>query len=113
MVSSNLRNILFTAALQYNDRAAYISALTSSPVWADAETTAIRQNRVAILGNIYDATHCTINDLLEWYSLSPAEFAQYFNIPRRTVQHWCNGDRECPPYLLAMACEILQSNSLT
>ena len=36
------------------------------------------------------------------YQMSRREFAEYFNIPYRTVQNWELGDRRCPPYLLEM-----------
>ena len=36
------------------------------------------------------------------YQMSRREFAEYFNIPYRTVQNWELGCRRCPPYLREM-----------
>lgn len=34
--------------------------------------------------------------------MNQTKFAKYFEISLRTVQHWENGDRKCPPYLLEL-----------
>jgi len=36
------------------------------------------------------------------YRMSRKEFAEYFNIPYRTVQNWELGYRKCPLYLREM-----------
>lgn len=52
----------------------------------------------------------TIREILRTYKLSQTDFAKRFNIPLRTVQNWCGGRAECPPYVLAMASELLANN---
>lgn len=32
--------------------------------------------------------------------MSRKQFAEFFNIPYRTMQNWELGDRKCPPYLV-------------
>jgi len=44
--------------------------------------------------------HMTYNELRKESGMNQTEFARYFNIPRRTVQNWDLGVRECPSYLL-------------
>ena len=39
-------------------------------------------------------------DLLKKYELSQSEFSRKYEIPLRTVQHWANGDRLPPEWLL-------------
>lgn len=107
----NIRSMLHQEAQLYTDRDAYISDWALSSMWGDAEDAEIPQDRIEMLGNIYDAVHCTINDLLARYDLSQSGFARYFGIPIRTVQNWCVGARTCPQYILTMACEILQHNN--
>lgn len=107
----NIRAILHQEAQNYTERAAYISDLALSSMWGDAEDAAIPQDRIEMLGNIYDAVNCTLNDLLARYDLSQSDFARYFGIPIRTVQNWCGGLRTCPRYILTMAYEILQHNN--
>lgn len=37
------------------------------------------------------------------------QFSKYFGIPYRTLQHWENGDRQCPQYLIdLMAYKLKQ-----
>lgn len=103
-----LRHTLYAEALNYTDRDAYISDLASSPIWPDDPSGFLPAERVALLGNIYDDTHCTLRDLLARYHLSQAAFSRYFSIPLRTVQNWYLGERQCPSYLLTMAAEVLR-----
>lgn len=44
----------------------------------------------------------TLKKLQEQTGMTQTAFADYFGIPLRTVQHWINGDRECPVYLLRL-----------
>lgn len=91
----------------YADRDAYISDMALSTIWEDAEDADIPAERLALLGAIWDGTHCTIPKLIQKYDLTQTGFAQFFDIPLRTVQDWCGGRRTCPPYVAAMAAEIL------
>lgn len=103
-----LRHTLYVEALNYRDRGAYISAFASSPIWKNDPGALLPAERIALLGNIYDDTHCTLPDLLARYHLTQTAFSRYFSIPLRTVQHWYLGERQCPAYLLTMAAEILR-----
>ena len=49
----------------------------------------------------------TIKELREQSGMSQAEFAEYFNIPKRTIQNWewegvNKQGRKCPEYLLKL-----------
>jgi len=44
----------------------------------------------------------TFKTLREQSGMSRPQFAEYFQIPYRTVQSWELGDRQCPEYLLAL-----------
>ena len=44
----------------------------------------------------------TFNELRTAAGMSRKAFAEYFEIPARTVDHWDIGDRECPEYLLKL-----------
>ena len=99
-----IRSMLYAEAGTYADRDAYISDLALSSVWGDAEVPA---ERLALLGGICDGAHCTVPELIKKYGMTQTGFSQFFNIPLRTVQNWCGGQRECPSYVAAMASEIL------
>ena len=53
----------------------------------------------------------TINDLLSTYRLTQTELSRRLGIPLRTVQHWCNGTRQPPLYVLKLLEESLSRNS--
>lgn len=44
----------------------------------------------------------TVKNLRELSGMSRPQFAEYFNIPYRTVQNWEIGLRECPAYLIEL-----------
>lgn len=44
----------------------------------------------------------TFNELRKLSGMNQTEFGLYFGIPRRTVQNWDLGLRECPEYLLKL-----------
>ena len=44
----------------------------------------------------------TFKELREHSGMSRGQFAEYFEIPYRTVQNWELGLRECPDYLLQL-----------
>ena len=41
-------------------------------------------------------------ELIQATGMNNPQFANYFNIPVRTVQHWDKGTRSCPTYLLEL-----------
>jgi DNA-binding transcriptional regulator YiaG len=44
----------------------------------------------------------TFKELRERSGMTRGQFAEYFEIPYRTVQNWELGLRECPGYLLKL-----------
>lgn len=43
-----------------------------------------------------------LQELRKLSGMSQTAFAEYFGIPRRTVQNWDLGQRKCPEYLLEL-----------
>ena len=41
----------------------------------------------------------TIKDLRTASGMTQKAFSDYFGIPKRTIENWEGGKRECPPYL--------------
>lgn len=41
----------------------------------------------------------TIKDLRTMSRMTQKEFANYFTIPKRTIENWESGQRKCPEYL--------------
>lgn len=44
----------------------------------------------------------TLKELRERSGMSRGQFAEYFDIPYRTIQNWELGLRDCPEYLLKL-----------
>lgn len=44
----------------------------------------------------------TFKELRERSKMSRSQFAEYFEIPYRTIQNWEIGERKCPEYLLKL-----------
>lgn len=64
----------------------------------------------ARLSTIWDVAHLSMRELVDRTGLSQTAFAKRAGIPRRTVQGWCLGERDCPTYvrfLLAEHFELL------
>lgn len=54
----------------------------------------------------------TIQEMREKAGMSRPDFAEYFNIPYRSVQNWELGNRECPEYLTALIQYKLENEGL-
>jgi hypothetical protein len=90
----------------YPDVGAYISDIALSAIWDDAPDSPIPPERLDQLRTIYTAATSTMRDIISAVGMTQAAFSEHFCIPRRTVEDWCRGVRECPLYtrLLMQQC---------
>lgn len=44
----------------------------------------------------------TLKELRQASGMTQKAFAEYFEIPHRTIQNWEGGQRQCPQYLLKL-----------
>ena len=44
----------------------------------------------------------TIKELRTASGMTQQQFSEYFNIPKRTIENWEGGKRQCPEYLLEL-----------
>lgn len=82
----------------YTDRDAYISDLARSTIWGDAQDADIPTTRLEELGQIWDAAHRSVRQILADAGLSQIQFAKRFLIPLRTVENWCGERHACTIY---------------
>lgn len=94
-------------ASNYADRAAYITDLSTSSMWGDADDADIPAERIGHLGQLWDACHRSIKDIAAAAGMSQRKLAERFCIPYRTVEDWCAGRRECSLYARLMMQECL------
>jgi DNA-binding transcriptional regulator YiaG len=57
------------------------------------------------LSTIWDVAHLSMRELVDRTGLSQTAFAKQAGIPRRTVQGWCLGERDCPEYVRFLLAE--------
>ena len=55
----------------------------------------------------------TIKSLRQSTGMTKKAFADYFEIPQRTIQNWEGGQRECPPYLEKLIAYKIEKENLT
>lgn len=91
----------------YADRDSFISELALSSLWEDDETSEIKPERIAVLGEIYDACQRSVRDIVAAAGMTQRAFAERFCIPIRTVEDWCAGKRECSIYIRLMLQECI------
>lgn len=57
------------------------------------------------LGRIWAAARMSVREMVVASGISQTAFANGAGIPRRTVQGWCLGERECPTYVRFLLAE--------
>ena len=56
----------------------------------------------------------TFKELRQVSGMTQKEFAEYFKIPKRTIESWDEGARKCPEYLLKlMEYKLTKENKIT
>lgn len=44
----------------------------------------------------------TVKEMRALLGFTQKQFSDAYSVPMRTIQHWENGDRECPAYVLQL-----------
>lgn len=96
-MTDKLFSKLWHDALAQPDKELYIAEY-GYPKWFDEISTDVNEV-TQILGNIHDAAHMSIREIINRASMTQVEFATKFCIPLRTVENWATGKRECADYL--------------
>lgn len=56
----------------------------------------------------------TFKELRQQSGMTQKAFAEYFEIPKRTIESWDMGERKCPEYLLKlMEYKLTKENKIT
>ena len=95
-------NFCVTEAANYSSSGAYVSGIMRASIWGDAPDAPIPPERLDQLRSIYAATSRPVREIVATAGMTQAAFAEHFCIPRRTLQDWCRGVRECPLYTRLM-----------
>lgn len=55
----------------------------------------------------------TIKEMRELLGLSQEAFATMYGIPKRTIENWEQGKRQCPPYVLSLLEKVVKADYAT
>lgn len=91
----------------YDDLDAYVSDMMLSSVWGAVEDTVSHAARREELRSIYTAATRTVREIVAAAGMTQAAVTDRLCIPRRTLQDWCRGVRECPLYTRLMIQQCL------
>lgn len=90
-------------ALTAKDRDAFVSDWALSSAFVGDPT----QERIEIVGSIYDAMHRSVREIAAAAGMSQRKLAERFLIPYRTMESWCGGQRSCSDYTRIMMQQLL------
>lgn len=93
------------AALTAPNRDAFVSDWAMSSIWGDKEDAEIPVERIDALAGLWTAAHMSVREIRAHTGLSQAAFAVRFCIPKRTIENWEAGSRQCPDYLRLLLAE--------
>ena len=99
-------NILWDDALTAQNREAYVSDWSLSPVWGDGPEADAPPARIEMLTQLWDAAHLSVRDIRVHTGLSQRAFATRYCISRRTVENWESGSRQCPDFIRLLLAQI-------
>lgn len=100
-------NFCVAEAANYDDLDAYISDVALSTIWDDTPDAPIPPERLENLRSIYTAATRTVREVVAAAGMTQAAVTVRLCIPRRTLQDWCRGVRECPLYTRLMMQQCL------
>lgn len=100
-------NFCVAEAANYDDLDAYISDVALSTIWDDTPDAPIPPERLENLRSIYTAATRTVREIVAAAGMTQAAVTVRLCIPRRTLQDWCRGVRECPLYTRLMMQQCL------
>lgn len=95
------------ACPHYTDPNAYVYDVAASDIWGDTPDADIPADRLDALRGIYAAATRPVREIVAATGLSQMAFGERLCIPRRTVQDWCRGLRECPVYVRLLIQQAL------
>lgn len=103
---NEVRNILLSKAQEEESKYYFISQNSGLYRVSDKEVDE------EYLSFIHDVIHKSFKDIIIDSDMTQAEFAKEFFIPKRTVESWCMGDRECPVYVRLLIMTVLHREVL-
>ena len=99
----NIYQTICEDALANHNRDAFVSDWAWSSAFGGDPT----QERIEMIGSIYDAMHRSVKEIAAAAGMSQRKLAERFLIPYRTMESWCGGQRSCTDYARVMMQQLL------
>lgn len=104
-INARVFQTMIELARKYDDFNLFLKDAFASTVWNEEDVSP--KGKAEWLKNVYIAAHRSMRDIVKETGLSQAKFGDYFGIPKRSIENWCNGATTPLPYILIMMQEIL------
>ena len=104
-LNAKIFQTMIDMARECDDVETFLKEAVKSPIWEKEDVSP--DGRDEWLKQIYIAANRTMKDIVKITGLSQAKFGEYFGIPKRSIENWCNGYTTVLPYMLIMMQEIL------
>ena len=85
----------------------FLEVMTHHPHWMDVSGKKIPTERTDWLIQYWQAVNRSAREIIELSGYSNVKFANEFYIPKRTVEDWKSGARNCLPYMRLLLQESL------
>lgn len=93
---------LWREAHEYKDFDLYVTERGWQSCWMDAYAERGDNAVFEVLTRIWDMAHGGTKAMRSMLGQSQAAFANYFGLPRRTVENWESGANVPPPYVVSL-----------
>ena len=104
-LNAKIFQTMIELARKYDDVDLFLRDALDSPIWEAEDVSS--DGRKEWLKTIYAAANRSMRDIIKETGLSQAKFGDYFGIPKRSIENWCNGATTPLPYMLIMMQEVL------
>ena len=104
-LNARIFQAMIELARKHEDVDSFIRDALDSQIWEKEDVSP--DGRKEWLKTIYVAAHRSMRDIVKETGFSQAKFGEYFGIPKRSIENWCNGATTPLPYILIMMQEIL------
>lgn len=104
-LNAKIFQTMIDLARKHHDIDSFLECALNSPVWEAEDVSS--SDRGEWLNSIYVAANRSMRDIVKETGLSQGKFGDYFGIPKRSIENWCNGATTPLPYMLIMMQEVL------
>lgn len=112
IISREILSIIIREAAKYSDASAFASDLAHSSIWENNDIDFPTEQICSALADFWKILNTPVKSIIKSAGMSQAYFAQLYNIPIHTLDHWCSNPStthatKIAPYLKYLIIETL------